>query len=147
MEGLWSWLREQPFFGPFHSYEIVTDLRHTHLLDKAPDIMTWCNIGPGARRGINRVMGRDKRDHTKSNAEMLEEIRYLLDCSTQSRYWPQWKTNGYVHRNVPIFIAPGIDAKKQWPSWEIREVEHLLCEYDKYQRVQLGEGRPRGVFR
>jgi len=33
-----------------------------------------------------------------------------------------------------------------WPEWEMRDVEHTLCEFDKYERVRLGEGRPRGVF-
>jgi hypothetical protein len=34
-----------------------------------------------------------------------------------------------------------------WPSWEMRDVEHTLCEFDKYERIRLGEGRTRGVYR
>jgi hypothetical protein len=29
----------------------------------------------------------------------------------------------------------------------MREVEHTLCEFDKYERVRTGEGKPRGVYR
>ncbi|GAF76676.1 unnamed protein product [marine sediment metagenome] len=34
-----------------------------------------------------------------------------------------------------------------WPLWEMREVEHTLCEFDKYERVRLGEGTPKQLFR
>jgi hypothetical protein len=34
----------------------------------------------------------------------------------------------------------------EWPAWEMREVEHTLCEFDKYERARLGEGRPKQRF-
>ena len=127
--GAWSWFRLQPFLGNFHSYEIVTDLRHTDLLKSASDKMTWCNVGPGARRGLNRVMGRDLKDHSTSTNQMLTEMKDIL-----------WVAN---HMNQLDENLWPVD----WPRWEMREVEHTLCEFDKYERVRLGEGRPRGVFR
>ncbi len=30
-----------------------------------------------------------------------------------------------------------------WPPLELREIEHSLCEFDKYERVRLGEGKPK----
>lgn len=123
LEHAWGFFRRQPYLGPFHAYEIVTDLRHTAQLDRAPDVMTWCNVGPGARRGINRVMGRDKSARVPTE-QMLEEMRELLRCSQSKEYWP-----------------------REWQHWEMREVEHTLCEFDKMERVRLGEGRPRGVYR
>ena len=30
---------------------------------------------------------------------------------------------------------------------EMREIEHSLCEFDKYERVRNGEGKPRGLYR
>lgn len=127
LEDAWLWLKEQPYVGPFHAYEIVTDLRHTKLLDRAPDIMTWANPGPGARRGANIVFGRDKRDKTMANREQLiDEMRQILVASNMRKHWPQ---------------------KEGYPPWEMRDVEHTLCEFDKYMRVKNGEGRPRGVYR
>lgn len=113
-----------PYFGKFHSYEIVTDLRYTTYLGRAMDVNTWCNVGPGARRGLNRVMGRDYKDKTTSTAQMLVEMRDLLKLSIHNELWP-----------------------KVWMKWEMREVEHTLCEFDKYERVRLGQGKPRGVYR
>ena len=32
------------------------------------------------------------------------------------------------------------------PVLEMREIEHSLCEFDKYQRVKNGEGKPRSIY-
>jgi hypothetical protein len=97
--------------------------------------MTWANPGPGANRGANRVFGRPFDTKNKREA-LIEEMRMLLSLSEDSDLWPQEKMNTkklwkYDHK---------------WPTWEMRDVEHTLCEFDKYERVRLGEGRPRGVY-
>jgi hypothetical protein len=124
LEATWNWLRQFDYLGVFHSYEVVTDLRHTPLLDQATDIMSWASPGPGARRGLNRVHGRDVRDHSVSRAGLIEEMRELLGYSQDPSLWPN-----------------------DWPKWEMRDCEHGTCEWDKYSRVKNGEGRPRGVYR
>lgn len=125
LETAWGWLKEQDYLGKFHSYEIVTDLRHTVLLNRAPDIMTWASPGPGARRGLNRIWGRKYTDKTVSREQMIKDMQALLSLSRDAIYWPQ------------VLL---------WPRWEMREVEHTLCEFDKYERTRLGQGRPRGKF-
>lgn len=134
LEGAWEWLREQPYFGNFHSYEIVTDLRHTFLLNKANDIDTWASPGPGCKRGLNRVMGRDKTAKFSGRDEMLKYMVVILDESSRAEHWSRMR------------VAMGM-TKKEWPDWEMRDVEHTLCEFDKYERVRLKEGKPRGVYR
>jgi hypothetical protein len=114
-------------FGPFLSYEVVSDLRWTRYLKYAPDIMTWANAGPGAKRGIQRLLGIPVRDAPKgvkrpNDNEYLEIMRYLLSLSR--KMLPEWML-----------------------AWEMREVEHTLCEFDKYMRAKNGEGRPRSVYR
>jgi hypothetical protein len=123
LERTWKYLLEFPYLGDFMAYEIVSDLQYTDLLSNAPDIMTWANPGPGAMRGLNRIRGRDlnKRLHKST---YIDEMRMLLQESRQYHNWP-------------------ID----WPKWDMRTVEHTLCEFDKYERVRLGEGRPRQVFK
>jgi len=123
LQTAWLWFKMQPWLGTFHSYEIVTDLRHTNLLCHANDVMSWCNVGPGARRGLNRIHGRNKKDKSVKVPKMLEEMQLILAASRSPGNWP-----------------------RQWPEWEMRDVEHTLCEFDKYERVRNGEGRPRGVF-
>lgn len=103
-------------WGPFMSYEVATDLRYTRYLRDAPDKLTWANAGPGARRGLARL------DGTKlpSPSEALEQMQWLL-----GRIQPMWSYT---------------------PPLELREIEHSLCEFDKYERVRCGEGRPRSLF-
>ena len=33
------------------------------------------------------------------------------------------------------------------PDLEMRDIEHSLCEFDKYERVRLGEGKPRSLYK
>ena len=43
-----------------------------------------------------------------------------------------------------------LEASGKLPGWipslEMRDIEHSLCEYDKYERARLGQGRPRSRF-
>ena len=32
------------------------------------------------------------------------------------------------------------------PVLELRDIEHSLCEFDKYERVRLGQGQPRSKY-
>lgn len=122
LEAAWSALLPYHGWGPFTAYEVVTDLRHTRYLDHAPDIMTWANAGPGARRGLNRLYGRETRAPAPAG-QLLAEMRLLLPL-IQER-WPKG----------PL-----------WPALELREIEHSLCEFDKYERTRLDEGKPRRKF-
>lgn len=117
-----------PYLGPFMAYEIVTDLRHTPLLCRAKDIYTWANPGPGAARGLGRVFHDDKdffdRHASGQASQMQEEMAELLEMSRAAANWP-----------------------RPWPAWEMRDVEHTLCEFDKYERARLGTGKPKQLFR
>lgn len=123
LQEVWEWLCQVPYLGKFMAYEIVCDLYNTPLLQKAPDIMSWANPGPGARRGLNRIHGRPVKFKPK-RADMLREMQELLAASTKRKNW-------------------------KWPEhpWDMRTVEHTLCEFDKYERALNGQGRPRQVFK
>ena len=113
-----------PMAGNFVGYELTCDFRYTPILDKATDIMTWANPGPGAMRGLNRIFrgnvkkkpdGKDKRNiYVKEMQQLLKKSRSQLRLL-----------------KIPL---------------EMREIEHSLCEYDKYMRVAQGEGRPRSIY-
>ena len=109
------------------AYEVVTDLRHTCLLENAEDIMTWANAGPGAMRGLNRLTGRD------------------LSFSQRSHDWNKEMVDLY---DVAIDrIHYGMCSIKPEPNYELREIEGGLCEFDKYSRMVKQEGRTRSIYR
>lgn len=122
LQEAWQFLLQYPYIGPFVSYEIVTDLRHTYLLNNATDIKTWANAGPGAMRGLNRLTGRPlefcRRSHAW-NAEM------------QELYW---------------ICNEALNLEYSDRPFEMREIEGGLCEFDKYSRISNKEGRTRSVY-
>jgi len=122
LEHSWEQFRKVAHIADFTSYEFVTDLRWTHLLRNATDVMTWANPGPGAMRGLNRLHGRPLEKKQQKHLFVCE-MREVLETSRNPENWPNY-----------------------WPALEMRDVEHTLCEMDKYQRALLGQGRPRGVY-
>lgn len=116
------------YLGPFMAYQMVCDLRYSPVLDQASDIMTWVCPGPGSARGLGRVMYGDVGHFRYTNAaqqeEMLQGMRDLLVLSQDPVNWPV-----------------------EWPSWELSTVQHVLCEADKYERVRLGEGTPKQLYK
>jgi hypothetical protein len=103
---------------------VITDLRHTYLGWGAKDIDTWANAGPGAMRGLNRIWDRPLAYRPKKQPWIYEMIQ-LLKKSRE-----RFKDNiEYGMRNM-----------------ELRDIEHSLCEFDKYERVKLGQGRPRSKY-
>ena len=133
LQSVWKQFLPRPGFSGFMSYEVVTDLRHTRYLKNSPDIMTWANAGPGAVRGLNRLYNikvaskEERKNKTARTVKMsgewyLQKMRVLLKLSKK-----------YLDSHVP--------------QLEMREIEHSLCEFDKYQRTKLGQGRPRSKYK
>jgi hypothetical protein len=129
----WAWLRQFPYLGDFTAYEIVTDLRHTALLRGASDVMTWANAGPGARRGLQRLglSGPGESEEWNSLSRREQDVRGMEALLLMANKMPWTK------------LVEDVRMRR----WELREVEHTLCEFDKYERTRLGQGRPRGVMR
>lgn len=111
-------LRDQWGWGEFLGYEVATDLRHTRYLRHARDTNLWAHAGPGAMRGLNRVAGRPYAGPLYQH-NALQEMRKLLE----------W--GAVFVKGIPL---------------ELRDIEHTLCEFDKYERVRLGQGKPRSRY-
>ena len=114
-----------PAVGKFLAYEIITDLRHTRYLENADDIYWWANLGNGAKRGIERVLGIYKQGvNRKYEDGYLEAV--MIDLLHES-----------AHRYLP----------KSFPKLEMRDIEHTLCEFDKYWRTVVGESTPKMQYK
>tara|TARA_R110001592_G_scaffold246751_1_gene508729 strand:- start:856 stop:1767 length:912 start_codon:yes stop_codon:yes gene_type:complete len=126
LEDTWTLLRDYPYMGPFMAYEVVTDLRHTYLLEDAEDVLTWANAGPGAMRGLNRLTGREL-GYSKRSHDWVGEMQQLYK---------------EVQTKLPVHIIQRNDLR-----YEMREIEGGLCEFDKYSRIFKGEGRTRSIYK
>lgn len=120
-----AWLMKFHGWGPFMAYEVITDIRHTGFLAGAPDIDTWANAGPGALRGINRLLG-IPLDQSMKQQDACKVMQELLEIATS--------------KSSPL------TEEVRERGLEMRDIEHSLCETDKWLRVQNGEGRPRSLY-
>ena len=115
LQRAWRYLKNFRNLGPFIAYEWVTDLRHTHFLKEATDVDSWCAFGPGAFRGLHRLtIGEPNSKKVHPNA---------LPLATE-------------------LLAIVRERLSHMPHFEMREIEHSLCEFDKYERVR-GGGKPK----
>ena len=122
LQAVWMMLQAKRYigWGPFMAYQVVVDMRHTDILRDAPDINTWAALGPGSRRGLNRLAGRDL-NFNLTQEQGLEEM--LSIHAEQDRHRAPWV-----------------------PPIELSDIQNALCETDKYLRVKRGEGRPRAQY-
>ena len=127
LQKMWKWLRDYPYMGPFMAYEVVTDLRWTYLLSDAQDINKWANAGPGAMRGLNRLTGRPLKFTSTLHPWQKEMVELLYIAADR------------LDRN---WVFPHGTA-----TFEMREIEGGLCEFDKYSRILKKEGRTRSIYK
>jgi hypothetical protein len=125
LQGIHSMFMSYHGWGPFMAYELVTDLRHTRYLEHATDIFTWANAGPGALRGLNRLREVDPQTPMTQQEANTRMYDLLLEA----------------HRHPELAFHFELEG-----ALEMRDIEHSLCETDKYLRVKNGEGRPRAKY-
>jgi len=101
----------------FMAKEVMQDAIHCAIWPKIKDLNTWCPVGPGARRGLNRIMVRPF-DQKRPERIYMEEMLELYKARVA--HWPGRLGDLALH-----------------------DVQFQLCEFDKYERVKNGQGRPR----
>jgi hypothetical protein len=75
-------LMEQPGFGGtgFMTKEVMQDVMQTPVLHDAIDRDTWCPVGPGAQRGLNRLSGRLLSKRTSFETSLSEMIELFVEA-------------------------------------------------------------------
>lgn len=136
-----SMMKIQGFGGTgFMTKEITLDTMFTGFwgtpgdFDGVPksypnDYETWTPIGPGGLRGAARVKYPDNVPRKIKQAEALDIINDL--CTAQ------WQESPHCGQNWP----------GHWPELAPTDIQFQLCEFDKYERTRLGQGRPRSRYR
>jgi hypothetical protein len=107
--------------GSFLAGQVVCDTKYTRLLADSVDWTDWACSGPGSKRGLNRVMERPV-DQVWQESMWLDT---MLDLRRQ--------------------INPMV-AEAGMPEIHMQDLQNCLCEFDKYERVRLGEGKPRNGY-
>lgn len=123
MQALVEYLSTLYYMGRFRSYEVACDLQYTDAFSPT-DTLTWANPGPGATRGLRRLLYGSVEQPAGQKLTLQAQVDAMALLLDGSQDWKScWS--------------------RRWPSWDMRTVEHTLCEFDKYERVRLGEGKPK----
>jgi len=122
LERFYNRLLDIDGIGTFMAAQIIADCKYIEPLRKAPDWQTWAAPGPGSCRGLNRVCGRrlDASWHESTWLGLINELREIVAYST---------------RDFEGFPTP-----------HAQDAQGFCCEFDKYERTRLGEGRPRSFY-
>jgi hypothetical protein len=107
--------------GTFMAGQMVADLRHV-LPGTWADKDTWAAIGPGSKRGMNRLHERDP-DAGLTQAKFEVELRDLIKV---------------CRKRLPTEIKNRLEAI---------DYQNCLCELDKYERTLWGQGRPKANYK
>lgn len=111
--------------GSFLTAQVVADVKyHTPLLGCA-DWHVYASSGPGSRRGLNRLCGREVGAAWRES-EWHTTLIHLMDA---------------VHRTMHAqWTLPDM------PPIHAQDLQNCLCEFDKYERVRLGQGRMKSKY-
>lgn len=120
MQWCWGFINQSYGFGSFMTGQVVADLRWATKGTWA-DRCRWAPMGPGSKRGMNRLLGRGVNDPL-SQEEFLERLRDMIEKCRES---------------LPSSITSRLEAI----DWQ-----NCLCEFDKYSRVLYSEGKPKQLY-
>lgn len=105
-QDFWGW-------GPFTAYQVVLDFTYGNdpvlKWTLNTDINSWCEFGPGAKRGLREIWPEIKltRDF------MIEGAKHLLLDQVKYR-------------------------EEHVPEMTLQDIEFCLCELSKYRRIKAG---------
>jgi len=105
----------------FIAGQVSADLTYLRgQLDNAIDLYSWAPMGPGSQRGLNRLYQRNitKKFTEKQFNQELINVRSVL-----------------------------IDSNNTFKDLTLHDCQNIMCEFDKYQRVKTGEGKPRQNYK
>ena len=115
-------LKAMPGFASFMAGQVVADMMSWHRSTVPRDSMTFAVPGPGSKRGLNRILGRP------------------VDAP-----WRDEDTWRAAFRQLRKQIMPELD-RIGLGDLHAADLQNCLCEMDKYERVRLGEGKPKRRF-
>lgn len=124
MEAIWNLIKDAYGFGSFMAGQVVADLRwaiHGRWVDRND----WAPVGPGSARGMARLLNND--------------VKQAKEYHNQSLFNAQLEI---MIRNLKKALPKSITSRL-----EAHDYQNCLCEFDKYNRVLFGEGRPKQLYR
>lgn len=110
--------------GSFMAAQVLADLKYCpgESRRRWADFDTFAASGPGSRRGLNRVLGGPLKQ-ARPESEFREKLLLLREA-----------TNAKLRQRPAMWHLVPLTAQ---------DIQNCLCEFDKYERARLGEGKPK----
>lgn len=150
MESCYYTLYGLPGVGGFMAYQYTVDLHYAQrYLANVRDARTWTALGIGALRGMNRLLGNPaKKTRIPNQIDLTQEILKRWEAEvfdnkpfemqkTYESLPEEMKTQENFKRVVQLYA--------RFHALELSDVQHWLCEYDKYMRGGSQKRRYPGV--
>ena len=117
LEDCWRKLTTFTGMGSFIGAQVIADYKNCNWVN-APDHWTFVAPGPGSMRGLNRLRG--------------------LEAAAQK----------YNQKSFSMYLQPlrGIIKARTGLDLCAQDAQNCLCEFDKFMRLTLGEGRPKQKY-
>lgn len=107
-------------FSSFMAGQVIADLRWA-TTGPWYDCRIWAPLGPGSRRGLNRLEEKPLKTRWCQDA-FIVSLKHL------------------------IAVCQGELSKTITSRMEAIDYQSCLCEYDKYCRTLFGEGKPKQLY-
>lgn len=111
--------------GSFMAAQVLADLKYAAPKSRWKDFDTFAASGPGSRRGLNRVLG-GPIAAARPESDFRERLGLLRAAANV-----MLKQRSGMRHLVPMTA---------------QDIQNCLCEFDKYERARLGEGRPKQKY-
>lgn len=121
MQTTWGVIHARYGFGSFMAGQVVADLRWA-LSGSWKDRKKWAPIGPGSKRGMNRLLERPLESGIKNPQFEVELGDVIQICIARL-------DDSITHRLEAI------------------DYQNCLCEFDKYERTLFDGRRPKSIYR
>lgn len=128
-------LMQYPSIGTFMAYQYCCDFSYIDkYLAQARDTMTWSAPGVGSSRGMCRILG------LPVSSNMNNET-WLLAAQELLHYWRNFVDHTLL--TEALSFSKDLDADQclfvsssyaLFTELKMQDVQHWLCEYDKYKR-------------
>lgn len=102
----------------FIAGQVAADLTYCAQMSDAFDLYTYAPIGPGSSRGLNYLLNR-----------------------TPNAGWTQENFNTELIK-INLAVAEELEIE----DLTLHDVQNCMCEFSKYCRTVLGEGKPKSVY-
>lgn len=134
LQAVYEDLLDVPGIGPFMAYQYAIDFSYSkRYLKDAPDIYDWTSLGLGAMRGMSRILyGNPNEKKPKLALEfsknLLTSWKEYVDKTIDKEAEETINEAGEEHRTLIL------KNYFRFLDLKMSDVEHWLCEYDKYCR-------------